>query len=369
MCLLDNLEAIRAVDKNGMLDFCVDAPKHYSKAIEIAKKIQTAYSLPDNIIIVGMGGSAIGGDLLKDWARNQLKIPVEINREYYLPEYAGEKTLVLVISYSGDTEESLSAFMDALKRRCMIYCISSGGELLKYAKKYSVPHILVPEGMQPRAALPYLLVPMLVFMEKAGLVNGLGEELNETVGLLEKISKENGPDKSTDKNLAKSIAQKIGYSIPTVYGFDFFRSTALRFKQQFNENSKSPAKGEVFPELNHNEIVGWEHKDDLIRRFSVIFIRDQQEPFAIRSRIEITKEIMDQAGLMTYELEVQGRSRLAKIISTVVLGDFISVYLGVLHGVDPTPVRNINFLKEVLKQKGIKEKIIEELEAFKPQIP
>jgi glucose/mannose-6-phosphate isomerase len=244
----------------------------------------------------------------------------------------------------------------------MIYCISSGGALIKYAKKHKVPYLQVPVGMPPRAALPYMLVPLLVYMEKAGLVKGLTQELNETYSLLEKISEDSSPEKQTNENFAKNTALNIGESAPAVYGFGVYRSVAQRFKQQFNENSKSAAKWEYFPELDHNEIVGWEGRGEQCKWFSVIFIRDIDEPAEIESRIETTKQIMEKVGLIMFDLEVQGKSPLAKMLSTIVVGDFISIYLAVLHGVDPTPVRTINVLKDTLKQNGIKEKIISELE-------
>jgi glucose/mannose-6-phosphate isomerase len=356
---LDDVEKISAVDKSGMLNFSVNAAKHYREAAQIAEKIKVDYPKPDNIIVAGLGGSAIGGDLLKDWAKNQLTVPIEVIREYKLPTYANKKTLVFITSYSGDTEETLSSFLDALKRKCMIYC---GGALLKYAKKLKVPYLQVTSGMPPRAALPYMLLPLLLYMEKAGLVKGVKEDLNETFGLLEKISEENSPEKPTTENFAKNTAQNIGESAPTVYGFGVYRSVAQRFKQQFNENSKSAAKWEYFPELNHNEVVGWEGRGEQCKWFSVIFIRDIDETVEIESRIETTKQIMERVGLVMFDLEVQGKSPLAKMLSTIVVGDFLSVYLAVLHGVDPTPVRTINILKDTLKQNGIKEKIIRELE-------
>jgi glucose/mannose-6-phosphate isomerase len=360
--LLDNVDRINAVDKSGMLNFCVNSPKHYREAAEIAAKITVNYPKPDNIIVAGMGGSAIGGDLLKDWAKNKLTIPIEVNREYHLPAYAGKKTLALITSYSGDTEETLSAFLDALKRKCMIYCVSSGGALLKYAEKHKVPYLQVPGGMPPRAALPYMLVPLLVYMEKAGLVKGVSEELNEALTLLEKISKDNSPAKPAKENFAKTLALNIGETVPVVYGFGTYRSVAQRFKQQFNENSKIPAKWEFFPELNHNEIMGWENSGDSGKCFSIIFIRDKDEPVEIKSRIETTKQIMTKMGLRMFEVSTQGKSALAKMLSTIVVGDFTSIYLAVQHGVDPTPVKTINHLKETLKENGVKEKIISELE-------
>jgi glucose/mannose-6-phosphate isomerase len=345
-----------------MIDFCINAATHYRNAAEIAQKIPVNNQKPDCIIIVGMGGSAIGGDLLKDWARDKLNTPIEINREYQLPAYAGKKTLVLVSSYSGDTEESLSAFLDALKRGCMIFCVTSNGAVLATAKKHKVPYLQVPPGMPPRAALPYMLVPLLIYLQKAGLAKGVEDELGEAYALIEKVSKENGPDNPMVENFAKNTAYHIGDSAPCVYGFGVYRSVAQRFKQQLNENSKTVAKWEYFPELNHNEIVGWEGRGEQCRWFSVIFIRDKAEPVEIETRIDITKAIMERAGLITFDLEVQGECTLAKMLSTVVIGDFLSIYLAVLREVDPTPVQTINYLKETLKANGIRDKILSNLE-------
>jgi glucose/mannose-6-phosphate isomerase len=359
--LLDDIEKIKTVDKASMINFCMNSAKLYSEAAKLANKIKVNYPKPDNVIVAGMGGSGIGGDLLKDWIRNKTTVPIEVNREYQLPAYAGKKSLVLITSYSGDTEESLSAFLDALKRKCMIYCISSGGVLLENAERLKVPYLRCPGGMPPRAALPYLFVPLIMLMEKMGLVSGASEELSEALALLEKIGRGNSLEKPAKENVSKTLALNIGQTAPVVYGFGFYRSVAERFKQQFNENSKVPAKWEVFSELNHNEIVGWENAGELGKCFSAIFIRDRDEPTEIRSRIEITKELVGQAGLGLFEIYGQGKSPLAKMLSTICIGDFTSVYLAVLHGVDPTPVKTINYLKDTLKENGVKEKIISEL--------
>jgi glucose/mannose-6-phosphate isomerase len=360
--ILDNQEKISSVDKSGMLNFAINAAKHYREAAEVADRIVVDFAKPANVVVAGLGGSAIGGDLLKDWAKSQLKIPIEVSREYKLPAYAGKKTLAIITSYSGDTEETLSSFLDALKRKCMIYCISSGGALIKYAKKHKVPYLQVPSGMPPRAALPYMFVPLLILMEKAGLVKGAKIELSEAIGLLEKISQENGPEVPTRDNFAKTVATHVGDTAPTIYGQGFYRSVAQRFKQQFNENSKSASKWEYFPELDHNEIVGWEGRGEQCRYFSVIFIHDQEAPLEITSRMDITQGIMERAGLIMFDLKVQGKSTLAKMLSTIVIGDFISIYLAVMRGVDPTPVLTINYLKTSLGENGVKEKIISELE-------
>jgi glucose/mannose-6-phosphate isomerase len=358
---LDEIGEIRKTDKSNMLSFCVEAPKNYEEAARIAKKLSINYAKPQTIIIAGMGGSAIGGDLLKDWARDKASVPIEVNREYSLPAYADKKSLVLIASYSGETEESLSTFLDAAKRKCMIYCISSGGTLLEFAEKLSIPFLRIPPGMPPRAALPYLFTPMLTALEKLNLVSGVSEELKEAMRLLEKVSGENSPANPSENNFSKTLALNIGATVPVVYGFGVYRGVAQRFKQQFNENSKVPAKWEVFPELNHNEIVGWAEHGKLTKNFSAILIRDKAEPAEIRSRIETTKALMQPAVSKTFEVWAQGESALAKMLSTLCIGDFTSVYLAILRKIDPTPVKTIALLKEQMQRTGTKDKIIREL--------
>jgi glucose/mannose-6-phosphate isomerase len=362
--ILDEIEKINGFDKGNMINFCVNSAKLYDDASKLAGRIKVSYPKSNNIIVAGMGGSGIGGDLLKDWARGRIDVPIEVNRDYQLPAYAGKKTLVLITSYSGDTEESLGAFLDALKHKCMVFCVSSDGALLENAERLNVPYLRVPGGMPPRAALSYLFVPLLLCLEKTGLVSGVLDELEEALKLLEKISADNSPDKEVKDNFSKTLALNIGQTAPVVYGFGFYRGVAQRFKQQFNENSKVPAKWEVFSELNHNEIVGWEKAGELGKCFSAIFIRDKEEPKEIHSRIEITKELVGKAGLGLFEVQVQGKSPLAKMLSTVCVGDFTSVYLAVLHGVDPTPVKTISYLKDKLKENCVKENILDELSKF-----
>ncbi len=359
--ILDDLTKIKHVDKSNMLSFCVDAPKHYEKAVKLARNLSVDYPAPKTIIAAGMGGSAIGGELLKDWARDRIAIPIEVCREYTLPAYADKSTLVLVVSYSGETEESLSVFLDAVKRKCMIVCISSGGTLQEFAKRLKVPHLLVPSGMAPRATLPYLFMSLLVMLQKIGLATNVDLEISEAIKILQQTSEANQPSKPLKGNPAKALASNVQDTVPAIYGFGTYRAVAQRLKTQFNENSKVPAKWEYFPELNHNEIVGWEAARELAKCFSIILIRDEAEPEPIRRRIEATKKLIHKQSVKTYEVKGQGRSALAKMASLICLGDFASVYLAILRGVDPTPVKTISLLKEEIRKSGVKDKVIREL--------
>ncbi len=360
--ILDDPQKIGRIDKSSMLSFCVEAPKHYAQAARLGKTFSIDYPKPDTIVVAGMGGSGIGGELLKDWGRDRVAVPIDACKEYSLPAYANENTLVLVVSYSGETEETLSSLTDAIKRKCMIACISSGGPLHEFAEKLGVPHLLVPSGMAPRATLPYLFLPLITTLERIGLVANVDAEVSEATGILKQISSENSPEETSDHNLSKKMALGIDGTVPVVYGFGFYRTVAQRLKTQFNENSKNPAKWEFFPELNHNEIVGWEQAKEYARCFSAIFIRDDEEPLEIRQRIEATKGLMNRNVRKLLDVHSRGESRLAKMTSVICTGDFVSVYLAILRGVDPTPVKTISLLKRKLEQTGVKQKVLRELQ-------
>ena len=362
--ILDDIDRIKQVDKSNMLSFCVDASKHYGEAARLAKDVAIDYPTPKAIIVAGMGGSAIGGELAKDLTRDKIHVPVEVCREYSLPAYADKTALVFVVSYSGETEESLSVLLDAVKRKCMIVCISSGGKLDELATRLNIPCLRVPSRMAPRATLPYLFVPLPVLFEKMNLVSNVTSEICETIKVLEQISVANRPERplNDEDSCAKTLASQICGTIPAIYGFGFYRAVAQRFKTQFNENSKVPAKWESFPELNHNEVVGWERLGKLAGFFSVVFIRDVGEPEAIRQRIEATKELLRKETVKVFEVQGLGKGRLARMCSTICTGDFTSVYLAVLRGIDPTPVKTISLLKKRIRQSGLKDKVIRELQ-------
>jgi glucose/mannose-6-phosphate isomerase len=362
--ILDDIEKMRKIDKSNTVDFYVNAASHYRQSLEQTQKLKLDFPTPKNIVVAGMGGSAIGGELLKDYTRATSKVPVEVSRDYKLPAYADEKTLAILASYSGDTEETLSSFLDAVKRGCMVFCVSSGGKLVKYAKKLSVPHLQVQGGMPPRAALPHMLLPLLKCMEQLGLTPSFLDELSEADILLKKVSGENAPTQPTSANIAKTFAANLNDAIPAIYGFGFYRGVGLRFKQQFNENAKVPSKWETFSELNHNETMGWEGAGKLAKCYAVVFLRDKAEPVEIRSRIETTKALMHPTIPRMFEIWAQGESRLAKMLTTILVGDFISVYLAMLRNVDPTPVQTVTIMKEKIEQNGVKKRLLEELETI-----
>jgi glucose/mannose-6-phosphate isomerase len=354
---------MREIDKGGLLQACVDFPNFCREAWNLAKDVSVDYTPVEKIIVAGMGGSAIGGDFLKQLVMNNPKTTlfVEVCRDYRLPAYADEETLVFIISYSGETEETLNAFVDALKKKCKVICISSGGTLTRFTEKFGLPLLRVPSGLAPRAAFPYLFLPMFSTLQRIGVLPNMESEIKEAVETLEKLRLEISPKISFEKNFAKKLAWEILGAIPVVYGFRFYGAVARRFKTQFNENSKLPCKCEVFPELNHNEIVGWEAHRNLTKVFSVVFLRDEAEPAEIKSRIEATKELIVNKVNKIIEVWGRGKSILSKMLSATYIGDLASVYLALLQGVDPMPVKTITLLKQRMETAGFRERAKREL--------
>ena len=374
---LSDLLFLKSMDKSGMLELCLKTSEFCDEAIALAgrfrlpekahisKSRQIVYRKPRNVIIAGMGGSAIGGDLLHDWLLSRVAVPVEVCREYYLPAYADEETLVFVVSYSGDTEETLSALLDAVNRKCMVIAIASGGTLISFARRLHLPYITMPSGLQPRVAVPYLFFPLAVAVEKIGLVSGIEEELEETPKVLKALAEENASAVPMRENPAKKLAWELRSTIPVVYGFRQYRAVAVRFKSELNENSKIPAKWENFPELNHNDIVGWEATSKLTKKFTVVLIRDEDEPPEISNRIEATKKLSLPKARKVLEINTRGKTTLAKMFSVLFLGDITSVYLAILLGVDPAPVKIITAMKkEMQRNYNIVGRLQEEIDAL-----
>jgi glucose/mannose-6-phosphate isomerase len=363
--LLDDVDRIQRIDRGGMLtrlesfpESCADALER-ANALDIPPQITLSggrtiqYMRPKNIIVAGMGGSAIGGSLLKDWLRDIMPLPIEVPRSYSLPAYADRDTLVFAVSYSGNTEETVSCFVEALERGCMIIALTSGGVLQDNCQELGVPLVQLPSGYPPRSALPYLFLPLTIALRQLGVLPRLDEEVEEAIATLRAVREVVKAETPASQNPAKQVTLRLEASIPLIIGAEFYEGVALRLKTQLNENSKTPATTEILPELNHNMIVGWTGQRDLTRNFSVVLLRDPQEPPAIRERIEATRRlVLDEGAAQIVEIWARGRGRLARMLSTLYVGDYASFYLAILYGVDPTPTPVINELKRRLKTAG-----------------
>jgi glucose/mannose-6-phosphate isomerase len=354
-----NSPSVRAVDVAGMIDLVMAMPDHFQQAWADAQRVRLTLdkNRVQNIIIVGMGGSAIAGDVVRCATYASLPVPVHVCRTYRLPFQPSDKTLFITSSYSGNTEETLSAFNAARRSGAQIVCVSSGGKLTEFAKAGNLPLFKLPEGFPPRSALAFLVVPLLAIFSHCGWLTStgsvsaynLGDEIAALCAQLRELQKLYAPEAGDENNLAKKIAHALYQKIPLVYaGVENFEAVASRWKGQFSENGKTLAFWNVFPELNHNEIVGWGLPGAFDRNLQVIYLRDRDDHERIQRRMDITKKVIEQSGNPIIEVWSQGESRLTRMFSTIFLGDMASVYLAVLNGVDPTPVAKIDFLKSEL---------------------
>lgn len=342
------LEEIRRIDPQGMYDAIRDFPEQWRHGRALAQAFDPGFALKekDHLVIAGMGGSAIGGDLLRTLVADTARRPVTVVRNYQLPGFVTERSVVIASSYSGNTEETLAAFEAAQARGAAVVCVASGGELLRRARAEGLPYLQIPGGLQPRAALGYSFTALLTIAEHMELVPPDEAAWKETQELLEQQSEVFSDPSGND---ALELAEALQYRLPFIYSsVGLMEAVNLRWRCQIQENAKRLASGNVYPELNHNEIMGWEYPGPLQEMIGVIVLRDREDLPRIQRRIEVTRELIaDRAGYWA-EVQSQGESRLARMMSLVNLGDWVSLYLAVLLGVDPTPVPLIGQLKEVL---------------------
>jgi len=313
-----------------MMEFIKDYPEHVERAFSLSPKIKLRKNI-DKIVVGGMGGSAISGDILKNCLEDEANIPIFVIRDYELPKFADKKTLVLLISYSGNTEESLYMLEDAKKKGCQIVLLTSGG---KFAEK-NYPIIKVPEGLLPRVALPYLFFPLLKLLQENGIIKKKNSEVKEVSSVI----------KSFDFGLAQRIAKKFFKRTPVLYGPEKYRCALYRWVTQINENSKKFAHLNCFTEMNHNEIVS-DFRDN--KDIFAVMISDEKIHKRIKIHMRLAKEILsNEIELM--EVETKGKSLLARIFYVIYLGDLVSYYLADLRKVDPNETKNIKIIKKGLK--------------------
>jgi glucose/mannose-6-phosphate isomerase len=344
------LEEIKAVDRSNMYELLRSFPEQVNAAVEIgdAARIPLGTKRIENIVLSGLGGSAIGGDLLRSYLVRDLRVPFFINRHYTLPAFVGPKTLAIISSYSGNTEETNAAHREALKRRAKVLCITSNGITEKLARAKKSPLISVPGGLPPRAALGYSFFPLLIALTKLGLVKERTRDIRETLTLL-KNKTDDYANPSSAQNPAMLLAQQLRGHIGVFYSStEHFDAVNTRWRGQMAENAKTLTFGNVLPEMNHNELVGWKTLGDQMHDIQVVFLRDKDDHRRIQLRMHITKEVI--AGYTSHATEVwsEGRSLLARMFSLICLGDWVSFYLAILHGEDPTPIAVIEYLKNEL---------------------
>ena len=321
-----------------MEDLISNFTQQLREALEIGEKakLRKNENKISNIIITGLGGSGIGGTIVTEITANEIKVPIVVNKDYFLPEFANENTLVIACSYSGNTEETLQAFQTALKKNCTIVCVSSGGKMIELAEKHNLDYIKIPGGMPPRACIGYSLTQLFFVLHHFGFIsNSFKNEIEKSIHLLDN-------EEEDIRTQAKGIAGALLNNLPIIYAVSGYEGVAVRFRQQLNENSKILAWHHVLPEMNHNELVGWTQEND---ELAVVILRNEDDFERSVKRIEISKEVFQKYTPNIIEIFSKGNSRIERSLYLIHLCDWVSAEIANLRGIDAVEVRVIDYLK------------------------
>lgn len=348
---LDKANNFSKIDKDNMLGNIQDFPFQCEKAFEDMQKfaLPTHFIKVKNVVILGMGGSAIGGDLAKSLAQSSCKIPIEIVRDYQLPRFVGSDSLVIGSSYSGETEETLAAFKQAGEKGAKLAVLSTGGKLASLGTKYKAPHYKIEYGSQPRAALGFSFIPIVCILQKIGILPIEKDEIKEAILLLKGYERKLRPEVPLHNNPAKQIAQRIYNNIVVIYGSSTLTNVARRWKTQMNENAKTAAFFETLPELCHNSVVGFDFPKKLKDQIFVVILQSKFDHPRNKLRQSILFSILQRKQISYESVYIQqATSVFSEMLLNISLGDYTSYYLAMLNNVDPTPIEIIKFLKERL---------------------
>ncbi len=318
-------------------------PNQIREAINIGKQAKLTQSKRKlaNVFISGLGGSGIGGTIVSELTALEAVIPITVGKGYFIPKFVNENTLVIISSYSGNTEETLQAMELAIKRKAKIVCVTSGGKVAEIARKKKLDLIIIPGGNPPRSCLGYSFTQLLFILGFFKVIsNKFKGQLATSVELIEK-------EKQNIISEAQAVTEKLFGKTPMIYATTYFEGVAVRFRQQINENAKLLCGHHVIPEMNHNELVGWASGSE---RVAVVIFRDKEEYSRNNARIEINKEVIKKYTPNIIEIWSKGRSQIEKAIYFIHLGDWISVLLAERRGVDPIEVKVIDMLKGQLSK-------------------
>ncbi|HKZ93784.1 MAG TPA: bifunctional phosphoglucose/phosphomannose isomerase [Candidatus Bathyarchaeia archaeon] len=360
LAVLDDKDAILALDPQCSFKDELEFAQNMKKAVKNIKnfkmpnKVEVGRSVIDysrnvnKVVFAGMGGSAIAGDLTRDWLNADVTVPMESVRGYHLPRYADDETLTFLISFSGSTEETLSCMLDALNKGCVIVSISSDGALARVNKALGLPVIGLPKMAAARVSFPYLFAPIPYVLARFKILpyDKVNKEVAAATRMVERLTKEYTIESRIERNSAKKAALQIFGTIPVIYAHGPYRSVGLRFKTQVNENCKLPARCDVFPELNHNEIMSWEASSKILKHYTLVLLRSEDEPKEVSTRIETLKaRFFEKRAKSVLEIWAQGENLLTRMFYLLFTADMISLYLSVLHRRDPIASETFKILK------------------------
>ncbi|MCS7076872.1 MAG: bifunctional phosphoglucose/phosphomannose isomerase [Bacteroidia bacterium] len=325
-------------------------PEQIQSAITIAEKVDFSvlhYHKIHNVVVCGLGGSAMGADIVRKYACKMGKVPIIVNRHYNIPSFIDEHSLVILSSYSGNTEETLSAAEFALSQKAVILAISSGGRLQEFAQNNSLLHIPLPGGYPPRAALAFSTIQQLYVLRELKLIKkGFKKELEESIQLLTQVREEFRQPTSGPAKLAQFLKDKI----PVIYASEELEAVAIRMRQQINENAKQLCWHHIFPEMNHNELVGWRFPDHLTKHIAVLILHCSFDHIRVQARYDICKPIFKKYTQEVYDIMAQGKSMLAQVFYLIHFSDWLSYFLAKENKIEPTPVEVIDYLKSSLEK-------------------
>ncbi|MCW5942442.1 MAG: bifunctional phosphoglucose/phosphomannose isomerase [Fimbriimonadaceae bacterium] len=350
---LDDRSFVERLDPKGMLRLTEAFPDQCRRALSIASAadLRSPATPIQNVVLAGLGGSAAGGDFTKALFDAEGKVPFQVVRDYGLPGFVGPNTLVICSSYSGNTEETLASFADAHARGAHIVAVTSGGKLAEACRAHGYSVVQIPGGQPPRTALGFMLVPSIVVCERLGLLPK--HDFEAAIQYLEATRALFGMDNLFDENEAKQTAALLQGAVSVLYGLGGWQAAvANRWKGQINENAKNMTFANAFPELNHNEILGWVKANEQgVGRWVALVLNDGEESAKMRTRARVTEGLIGDLATVRY-FEAGGRNLLEKILNLVYAGDFVSLYLAALNGVDPENIDSINILKAELASVG-----------------
>lgn len=344
---LDNLSLFKEVDAEDMLRRVAELPRQCRDAWASVMSLE----LPGddwpirNIIVLGIGGSAISGDLLRTLVAPECPLPIVVNCDYTLPAFVGPETLAIVSSYSGNTEETLTTFELAHQAGAHLVAFTTGGKVAARAREWDVPLFSYVYPSQPRAALGYSLIPLLGLLVRLGLIAGKAADVEEAITVMGAWQAEIRETVPFEQNAAKQLAARLHARLPVVYGSGYLSEVARRWKTQFNENAKHWGVFEQMPELNHNTVVGYDWPVDLAEKIVVVMLRSSLDNPRNQVRFDVTAEILAQKGVACETVHARGERPLAQMLSAIHFGDYVSYYLAMLNRADPTPVETIAYLK------------------------
>lgn len=351
---LNDASTYRRYDPDGMMghisrmpDFCTEA---WEKAM--AFDLPAAFAGVNKILILGMGGSAIGGDLLNSYVIDEALIPIILQRDFTLPAFVDERTLVIASSCSGQTEETLAAFRTAIKTGAKKLAITTGGSLISLARDAGIPVFEYHAPGPPRTALPFSFIAIMGFLQKLGVIGDRARAVAAAIETLRGQLQTIEPAVPLAANPAKSLATRLSEKLPVIYGAGVLAQVAHRWKTQFNENSKTWAFYDFFPELNHNAVSGYEFPPAVTRQTIIVMLRSTTYSPVIQERYRLTGRLLEGAGIRYEMVDGKGTDALSHVLSTVLLGDYTSYYLAMLNKTDPTPTKNIDFLKQKSGEPG-----------------